>query len=78
MAAPAGSVMADTHRGIGPWIEFGEVEDQLRMFKPRAIRKFVAGGMVPFYALLAREHGYRAEAGSRSDSAVRMVLVRET
>jgi len=72
------SVMTAARRGIGPWIEFGEVEDQLRTFKPLAVRKFVASGMVPFYAMLAHEHGYRAEARCSCDSSVRMVLVRHS
>jgi len=69
-------VLAARDRGLGPWLEFGDVEDQMRMFHPVAVRKEVPGPMVPFYRLLAAEHGYRVEGAVHHSGSVRMVLLR--
>ena len=69
-------VLAARDRGLGPWLEFGDIEDQMRMFQPVAMRKEVPGPMIPFYRLLAAEHGYRVEGAVHGPGAVRMVLLR--
>ena len=57
-------VLAARDRGLGPWLEFGDIEDQLRVLQPVAVRKEVPAPMVPFYGLLAAEHGYAWTAWS--------------
>ncbi len=70
------AVQAARDRGIGPWLDFGDVEDQLRVVQPVAVRKEVPAPMVPFYRLLAAEHGYRVEGVAHDPAAVRVVLLR--
>lgn len=67
--------LSETGRGLGPWLEFGDVESQLRFLRPAVLRKYVAASMLPIYALLAREHGYEM-ATTWKDHAVRLVLCR--
>jgi hypothetical protein len=62
--------------GIGPWLEFGEVEDQLRIVRPRVLRKSVSPGMVPLYALLAHELEYCTVVLDVQDN-VRLLLIRK-
>jgi hypothetical protein len=69
-------VQAARDRGIGPWLEFGDVEEQLRVLHPVAVRKEVPAPMVPFYGLLAAEHGYQVTGAHRAAGAVRLVLLR--
>ncbi len=69
-------VQAARGRGIGPWLDVGDVEDQLRVVQPVAVRKEVPAPMVPFYGLLAAEHGYRVEGVAHDPAAVRVVLLR--
>jgi len=69
-------VLAARDRGLGPWLEFGDVEAQMRTFQPVAVRKAVPSPMLPFYRLLAAEHGYRVEGAVHHSGAVRMVLLR--
>jgi hypothetical protein len=66
----------ETGRGLVPWLEFGDVESQLRILRPAVLRKFVAASMLPIYALLAQEHGYRVATDALSGQGVRLVLWR--
>ncbi len=54
--------------GLVGWLEFGDVEDQLRFVRPIVLRQELRTSLLPFYALLAESHGYRLRMDRRSPS----------
>jgi hypothetical protein len=54
--------------GLISWLEFGDIEDQLRFVQPIVFRRELKTSMLPFYALLAESQGYRLRTDPGSAS----------
>jgi hypothetical protein len=63
--------------GLVSWLEFGDVEDQLRFVRPIVFRHQLKRSMLPFYALLAESHGYRLRASRSSRSTACAYFLRD-
>jgi hypothetical protein len=55
--------------GLAGWLEFGDIEDQLRFVRPIVLRQELRTNLLPFYALLAESHGYRLRMDRCSPSS---------